>query len=393
MIEPTDGPVAVRGLVPSGSDSLAKRRRVLGWMIDYAVAITIMLGLVAVGLVQLIQGLPSYFGAVAADAGWVAIKLVTHGGHGLPGEIGDAAGDEWGTLITPLLLCLAAAAVFQFLYQAVLLSWWGGTLGKIATRTRVRQDLDGTRLTRRQAVIRALITTASETGILAFACILLALGHFILSVLVWTVAVAVFWTNYLCALRGRHHRTLADRVAGTTVLPSKPRPLEVPLPMPVPEWAMPPPVPVAQPGSGLSVPPPPPSLSTRVKQQASTLGSVGADQSRQLAQRAQALGSAVGSAGADQTRRVGQQAFDAFKARRTRRDEVRAGDPDIAPAAEQRVHRDWMSRRQQTTPPPTEGRTASLLGLDLPEPPRVGSLRPETTNPGRPDIEQDDLLH
>jgi hypothetical protein len=63
---------------------------------------------------------------------------------------------------------------------------------------------------------RAAITTASETGLLALASIVVAVGQFAFGVLVWLVAVAAFWLNALVGLRGR--RTLADRIAGTVVI-------------------------------------------------------------------------------------------------------------------------------------------------------------------------------
>jgi hypothetical protein len=64
--------------------------------------------------------------------------------------------------------------------------------------------------------VRAAVTTAADVAVYAVACVLLIEGHFLLSVLVWAVAVLVFLVNALPVLfPGR--RSLADRVAGTEV--------------------------------------------------------------------------------------------------------------------------------------------------------------------------------
>ena len=58
------------------------RRRAAAWAIDYLLTMTVMLALVAGGLLLLLQDIPGYAGGVAVDAGWEALKLAFHGGHG-----------------------------------------------------------------------------------------------------------------------------------------------------------------------------------------------------------------------------------------------------------------------------------------------------------------------
>ncbi|MGA5272632.1 hypothetical protein ACPCKL_02345 [Streptomyces cellulosae] len=60
------------------------------------------------------------------------------------------------------------------------------------------------------------MTTAADVAVYAVACVLLVEGEIVLSVLVWLVAVALFLLNALPVLGGRR-RSLADRVAGTSV--------------------------------------------------------------------------------------------------------------------------------------------------------------------------------
>ncbi|MYR57765.1 hypothetical protein GTY54_16510, partial [Streptomyces sp. SID625] len=68
----------------------------------------------------------------------------------------------------------------------------------------------------RSAAVRAAVTTAADVAVYAVACVLLVEGHFLLSVLVWAVAVLLFLVNALPVLfRGR--RSLADRLARTSV--------------------------------------------------------------------------------------------------------------------------------------------------------------------------------
>ncbi|MFJ2015833.1 hypothetical protein [Streptomyces nodosus] len=68
----------------------------------------------------------------------------------------------------------------------------------------------------RRAALRAAVTTTADVAVYALACVLLVEGEFLLSTLVWAVAVVVFFLNALpVLLPGR--RSLADRVAGTAV--------------------------------------------------------------------------------------------------------------------------------------------------------------------------------
>lgn len=97
-----------------------------------------------------------------------------------------------------------------FLYQWASLALAGRTLGKALTGLKV------TPAAARRAALRAAVTTTADVAVYALACVLLIEGEFTLSVLAWTVAVAVFLLNALPVLfPGR--RSLADRLAGTAV--------------------------------------------------------------------------------------------------------------------------------------------------------------------------------
>ncbi|OIJ97171.1 hypothetical protein BIV24_07050 [Streptomyces colonosanans] len=103
------------------------------------------------------------------------------------------------------LLVLAA-----FLYQWASLALIGRTLGKALTGFKVTPS------PLRRAALRAAVTTTADVAVYALACVLLVEGHFMMSMLAWTLAVVVFLLNALPVLfAGR--RSLADRVAGTTV--------------------------------------------------------------------------------------------------------------------------------------------------------------------------------
>ena len=116
--------------------------------------------------------------------------------------------------MTPLILALLAAALFQFLYQATLLSLSGRTLGKLAAGIQVRSKFGGRKPSVGRALGRAAITTLTETGLLSIACILVCLGQFRFGVGVWGLAVVGFWANALVGV-SRGNRTMGDRVSGT----------------------------------------------------------------------------------------------------------------------------------------------------------------------------------
>lgn len=197
------GPADVSG--PAGLG-----RRAASWLIDFALAL-----LVAIGL------------------GWLTWNRISTLLWTMPDRAIDSAGDAlgsgdilgasldfgsqlWDHAAWYVVQAFAALIVVMFAYHFVALSWKGRTLGMLVLDLRVVPHRRAT-LGKGQAVTRAAAVTTIDLGLYALACSLLVHGWFVLSVLCWIVAVAVFFGNVLpIVLPGR--RTVHDRLTGTRVV-------------------------------------------------------------------------------------------------------------------------------------------------------------------------------
>jgi uncharacterized RDD family membrane protein YckC len=120
-------------------------------------------------------------------------------------------------LALPLLGALVALPMIQFLYHLTFLAWRGRTVGMATVDARVNGMARSPGLPRRLAVRRALMTSGLETGLVSVALLIIALGQFSIGLMLWAVAILVFWINALSAL-GPRGRTVIDRLAGTIVV-------------------------------------------------------------------------------------------------------------------------------------------------------------------------------
>ncbi|WP_225096812.1 RDD family protein [Streptomyces sp. CoH27] len=144
-------------------------------------------------------------------------SLATKGGLDLVTSRGDVVGASehlglslWDSVVLDVEEAFGALVLVTFLYQWACLRLLGRTLGKGLLGLRVTPRLS------RHALRRAAVTTAADVAVYALACVLLIEGHYLASVLVWAVAVVLFLVNALpVVLPG--HRSLADRLAGTSV--------------------------------------------------------------------------------------------------------------------------------------------------------------------------------
>jgi uncharacterized RDD family membrane protein YckC len=160
---------------------------------------------------QLVDHLPSK--ALSATGG-----LLVSGG-----DVRKAAGGFgtrlWDTFVSDVEQALVLLIVVQLLYQFATQAWLGRTLGKATMDLRVRAAIGtGRGPGAARAFRRALLTTAGGTGLYCLAWILLLEGLFLFAVATWLLAVAVFTATSLPALFGGRRRTLADLLAGTTVV-------------------------------------------------------------------------------------------------------------------------------------------------------------------------------
>ncbi|MGW2487653.1 RDD family protein [Streptomyces sp. NPDC001606] len=191
-------------------------RRVAAWFIDFALV------LAAASLLALLT-----FHRITALVTDVP-ELATKGGLDLLASRGDVIGASehlglslWDKVVLDVEEAFGALVLVTFLYQWACLRWLGRTLGKGLLGLCVTPRLS------RHTLRRAAVTTAADIAVFALACVLLVEGQFLLSVAVWAVAVLLFLVNALTVLSPTR-RSLADRLAGTTVDSAFQRPVPSP---------------------------------------------------------------------------------------------------------------------------------------------------------------------
>ncbi|MGI5454159.1 RDD family protein [Streptomyces sp. CA-249302] len=184
---------------------MPKLRRAMAWFIDFALVLTLAAGL-AVLTFHRIAGLVTDMPEIATRGG--LDLLFSHGD--VIGASADLGLSMWRTAVRATEEAIGALVVATFLYQWGCLTFAGRTIGKGLLGLKVTPSAP------RRAAVRALVTTAADIAVYAVACVLLVERQFLLSVLVWALAVFVFLFNALPVLAPTR-RSLADRVAGTTV--------------------------------------------------------------------------------------------------------------------------------------------------------------------------------
>ncbi|MEU3253969.1 RDD family protein [Streptomyces sp. NPDC006997] len=184
---------------------MPKSRRAIAWFIDFALVVTaaVLLAMLTFNRVStLVADVPE----LATSSGW---ELVTSRGDVIDASQGLGL-SLWNKTVLYVEQAFGALAVVTFLYQWACLALLGRTLGKALTGLKVEAA------EKRQVAVRAAVTTTADVVVYALACVLLVEGQFLLSVVVWAAAVALFFLNALPVLSPTG-RSLADRVAGTTV--------------------------------------------------------------------------------------------------------------------------------------------------------------------------------
>lgn len=223
MLSPPDAapawghPTSVPAPVRPAPARPAASRRALAWAVDFALVLT------AAWLLALLT-----FHRIAGLVTDVP-ELATLGGWEILGADGDTraraehlALSLWHQAVFLVVEAFVLLVMCTFVYHWATLALTGRTLGKKLL------GLGVTARTPRAAALRAAVTTIADVACFALACCLLACGALIMSVIVWALAVAVFWANALPAL-SPSGRSLADRMAGTSVVrvpaPSRDLPL------------------------------------------------------------------------------------------------------------------------------------------------------------------------
>ncbi|EFF90629.1 vitelline membrane protein Vm26Ab [Streptomyces sp. e14] len=190
---------------------MPKLRRAMAWFIDFALVVAVASALAVLTFHRislLVTDVP---------------ELATRSGFDLLSSRGDVLGSSehlglslWNKAVLYVEEAFGLLVLVVFLYQWACLALLGRTVGKGLLGLRVDPAGAAPSGRARRAALRAAVTTAADVAVYAVACVLLIEGHFVLSVLVWAVAVAVFLLNALPVLLPAR-RSLVDRLAGTAV--------------------------------------------------------------------------------------------------------------------------------------------------------------------------------
>ncbi|MEU6216229.1 RDD family protein [Streptomyces sp. NPDC047022] len=186
-------------------------RRAVAWFIDFALVVVAASAL-AVFTSHRIAALFTDVPGLATRGG---LDLLTSRGDVIHASEGLGL-SLWHKTVLYVEEGFGLLVLVTFLYQWSSLALAGRTLGKALTGLKVTGLKAAGPAAARRTAVRAAVTTTADVAVYALACVLLVEGEFVLSVLVWAVAVVVFLLNALTVLfPGR--RSLADRVAGTVV--------------------------------------------------------------------------------------------------------------------------------------------------------------------------------
>ncbi|MFI6995983.1 RDD family protein [Nocardia sp. NPDC050175] len=191
-------------MAPAGS-------RIAAWAIDFAliVAAAVLLGSIThYRIADYLSGWPG----LAESGGWDLFRA-----NGDWGGAGKTFGwDVFGEILLLIGEAFVALVLLVFAYQFAALAWKGRTLGKFLLDIRVHSLADSQgALGKWQSARRAFASTLVDVGFYAGACIALLAGKFVLSLVLWVVAVVALVLNAVPLAGGR---TMIDRIAGTTVV-------------------------------------------------------------------------------------------------------------------------------------------------------------------------------
>jgi hypothetical protein len=177
----------------------------MAWFIDFALVLALAAALAVLTFHRIT--------ALVADVP----ELATRGGLDLLTSRGDVIDASqhlgvslWDKAVLYVEEAFGLLIAATFLYQWGCLALAGRTVGKGLLGLKVTPSLP------RRAARRAAVTTAADIAVYAVACVLLLEGMFLLSVVVWVLAVVLFLFNALPVFSPTR-RSLADRLAGTAV--------------------------------------------------------------------------------------------------------------------------------------------------------------------------------
>ncbi len=202
-------PGAVAAGPPAPPARPAVGRRLLAWLVDFALVVTVAV-LLGVFTFHRISGEVTSIGLAGAGV-WDVL-----GSHGdVPGAAENIGLRLWHTAVRDVEQAFVGLTVFAFLYQFASVLWMRRTLGKALMGLRVTA-IEPVPPGRRRAAVRAGVTAVTDVGLYALACCLLLEGDFVVAWLCWLLSGLIFLCNAVPTLFGTG-RSVADRIAGTSV--------------------------------------------------------------------------------------------------------------------------------------------------------------------------------
>jgi hypothetical protein len=213
---PTAEPVPPAPPPAPPSAAAPRGRRLAAWGIDTGVLIgaAVLLGMMTWGRLNGLLG-DGLWGDALSSAGGLLLT---------GGDVQQAAEDFgtgiWNTAVSAVEQALLLLILIEFLHQFAGQALAGRTLGKAVLDLRVEHagTAESVKSAKSRALRRSLATTAGGTGLYCAAWILLLHGLFLLSLVLWLAAVAVFLANSAPTLLGARRRGLADLLAGTVLV-------------------------------------------------------------------------------------------------------------------------------------------------------------------------------
>ncbi|MFI0370098.1 RDD family protein [Actinomadura sp. 1N219] len=196
----------------------APGRRLAAWGIDAA----------AVAVAAFFLGVMTWgrLNSILKDGLWDEVLgsiwgLLLSGGD-IERAVEEFGASVWGSVVGAVQQALILLVLIEFAHQFAGQALAGRTLGKTVLDLRVENARPATKAKASVPLVlrRAAVTTAGGTGLYCIAWIFLLHGVFVVAVLTWMLAVAIFVANSVPALFG-DRRTLADQAAGTVVRPAQ----------------------------------------------------------------------------------------------------------------------------------------------------------------------------
>jgi hypothetical protein len=214
-------------------DPAPRGKRIASWAIDGGIVLVVAVILGASAVENLHTSVATRVAINVPETVWGLL----FSGADVDEAAKDVGGTVWRTIVSTVQRTILLIILIEAAYHFLMVAWKGRTFGRLITDLQVRRadpskwrrpsnGAPGSRWKAMKAVtgpgvapalVRALATAATGSGLYGLAWILLIHGGFGLAFLTWLAAVGLLITNIVVALVGRR-RSVSDRLARTIVV-------------------------------------------------------------------------------------------------------------------------------------------------------------------------------